>query len=97
MVDYINIQRKEYSDIQTQLGTIHKDIIKGESEIRRAIQLLVEYGGGMYVQSISMKVLNLLQQMDWVMALKIVNSFSLSEEKITDFATFMIDTDIIIN
>lgn len=95
MAEYINMQQDEYDEIQTKLAALHKEIIAGEREIRRDIHLLIENGGGMYVQKISAKVNMLLAQIGAVVTTDMADCFDLAEVSITDFAEAVIETDVV--
>ena len=95
MAEYINMQQDEYDEIQTKLAALHEEILTGEREIRRDIHLLIENGGGMYVQKISAKVNMLLAQMGTAVTTDMADCFNLAEVSITDFVEAVIETDVV--
>lgn len=93
MADYINMQQDEYDEIQVKLSLMHESILVGEREIRNAIHQLVKIDGGLYVQSISIKVASLLAQMGKIMT-NTNTLFEDSEKEIARHIQSVIHTDI---
>lgn len=94
MTDYINLQQTEYTQLQVMLDQVHEAVIKGEAEIREDICSLVADGGGMYVKDISLKVSNLLYQMETVIAADIFQQFTESQQEIANYLQIVVQNDI---
>ncbi len=93
MGDCINMQQMEYDELQRKLTRLHDDILTGEQNIRNCIASLMAYEGGFYVQAISAKVTELLNEME-TSAIASKNNFYNADVAVSDLIALIIETDV---
>lgn len=93
MGDCINMQQAEYDELQRKLTRLHDDILIGEQNIRNCITSLMAYEGGFYVQAISAKVTELLNEME-TSAVASKNNFYSADLEVSEFIALTIETDV---
>ncbi|MBD5474808.1 MAG: hypothetical protein HDR17_02315 [Lachnospiraceae bacterium] len=87
------MQQTEYDELQRKLTRLHDDILAGEQSIRKCIATLMTYEGGFYVQAISEKVIELLNEME-TSAVSSMYNFYNADVAVSDLIALTIETDV---
>lgn len=93
MGDCINMQQTEYDELQRKLARLHDDILTEEQNIIKSIASLMAYEGGFYVEAISAKVTDLLNEMETSAEASKKNFYN-SDLAVSDLVAWTIETDI---
>ncbi len=93
MADYINLQKEEYTELQTKLTALHEDILESEEKIRTDILSLVKIDGGFYVDAISQKTDYLLQKINDGPMDQMSTCFDQTEKGLEGFLNQIVEID----